>query len=82
MKKNRFFILIIYLVFFIVFLYFESKLYRKYVSENNMRNHIKSEKTEEIKDSFLLRKKYFYLDKEYSKNYKTLMEKSSKEGKE
>lgn len=82
MKKNRFFIFIIYLIFLGVFLYFENELYSKYISEKNMRNHIKSEKTEDIKNSFLLRKKYFYLDKEYLKKYKKLIEKASKEGKE
>ena len=76
MKKNRFLTFIFYLLFFGVFLYFEN------IADKKIRDYIKEKNTEEIKNSFLLRKKYFYLDKDYLNKHQKLVNEASKKGKE
>ncbi len=77
MKKNNNFIkILIYLIILGVFFFFEGKLYQKYKTEKQMRDYIKDKNTTEIEEVFLLRKKGFYLDKEYLKEFKDLTEKS------
>ncbi|WP_294704024.1 hypothetical protein [uncultured Fusobacterium sp.] len=82
MKKNRFLTFIFYLLVFGVFLYFENNLYQKYIADKKIRDYIKEKNTEEIKNSFLLRKKYFYLDKDYLNKHQKLVNEASKKGKE
>lgn len=79
-RKNNLLKIIIYVVALGVFIFFENKLYRQYKIEKNVADYIKEQKTQEIKDSFLLRKKYFYTNNEYLKNFKKLVEKPSKKG--
>lgn len=79
-RKNNLLRVIIYMVVLGVFIFFENKLYRQYRAEKKVADYIKEQKTQEIENSFLLRKKYFYTDNEYLKNFKKLVEKSSKKG--
>ncbi|WP_291259726.1 hypothetical protein [Fusobacterium sp.] len=79
-KKNNLLKFIIYMVVLGVFIFFENKLYKQYKAEKQIADYIKEQKTQEIEKSFLLRKKYFYADSEYLKNFKKLVEKSSKKG--
>ncbi|WP_300389695.1 hypothetical protein [Fusobacterium sp.] len=79
-RKNNLLRVIIYMVVLGVFIFFENKLYRQYRAEKKVADHVKEQKTQEIENSFLLRKKYFYTDNEYLKNFKKLVEKSSKKG--
>ncbi|MGY0395380.1 hypothetical protein [Fusobacterium sp. SYSU M8A802] len=79
-RKNNLLRVIIYTVVLGVFIFFENKLYRQYRAEKKVADYVKEQKTQEIENSFLLRKKYFYTDNEYLKNFKKLVEKSSKKG--
>ncbi|WP_291256558.1 MULTISPECIES: hypothetical protein [unclassified Fusobacterium] len=79
-RKNNLLRVIIYMVVLGVFIFFENKLYRQYRAEKKVADYVKEQKTQEIENSFLLRKKYFYTDNEYLKNFKKLVEKSSKKG--
>lgn len=79
-RKNNLLRVIIYILVLGVFIFFENKLYRQYRAEKKVADYVKEQKTQEIENSFLLRKKYFYTDNEYLKNFKKLVEKSSKKG--
>lgn len=79
-RKNNLLRVIVYMVVLGVFIFFENKLYRQYRAEKKVADYVKEQKTQEIENSFLLRKKYFYTDNEYLKNFKKLVEKSSKKG--
>jgi hypothetical protein len=81
-KKNNLLKIIIYITIFGIFLWFEKELYQKYIAEKKIRDYIKEQKTTEIENSFLLRKKYFYSDNKYLKEFKKLVEESSKKGDE
>lgn len=81
-KKNNLLKIIIYIAIFGIFLWFEKELYQKYIAEKKIRDYIKEQKTTEIENSFLLRKKYFYSDNKYLKEFKKLVEESSKKGDE
>lgn len=81
-KKNNLLKIMIYITIFGIFLWFEKELYQKYIAEKKIRDYIKEQKTTEIENSFLLRKKYFYSDNKYLKEFKKLVEESSKKGDE
>lgn len=81
-KKNNLLKIMIYIIIFGIFLWFEKELYQKYIAEKKIRDYIKEQKTTEIENSFLLRKKYFYSDSKYLKEFKKLVEESSKKGEE
>ena len=54
------------------FIFYEHKMYEEY--KRSKRNLEYSQKTiiKEVRDSFLLRKENFYLDKDYQKNFDKL----------
>lgn len=81
-KENNLLKIMIYIIIFGIFLWFEKELYQKYIAEKKIRDYIKEQKTTEIENSFLLRKKYFYSDNKYLKEFKKLVEESSKKGDE
>lgn len=81
-KKNNLLKIMIYIIIFGIFLWFEKELYQKYIAEKKIRDYIKEQKTTEIENSFLLRKKYFYSDSKYLKEFKKLVEESLKKGEE
>ena len=81
-KKNNLFKIIIFIIIFAVFFIFEKKIYKEYKAQKQISNYEKNQITTELENSFLLRKKYFYTDKTYLKNFNSLVEKSSKKGEE
>lgn len=81
-KKNSLLKVIICVVSLGVFLFFEHDLLKRYVNEKRMRKYIKERNTTELIDSFLLRRKDFYLDKEYLKKFENLNKESSIKGEE
>lgn len=81
-SKNNLLKIIIYVTIFGIFLWFEKELYQRYIAEKKIRDYIKEQKTTDIENSFLLRKKYFYSNNKYLKELKKLTEKSSNKGDE
>lgn len=69
---------VFYIIIFLFFFWFEFELYKKYQQEERNRRYIKNQNTQRIENSFLIRERYFYLDKNYLENYKKLKSKEEK----
>lgn len=71
-RKARVFGLFIKLIALAVFVVYEYRIYTEYKKNKSVLEFKKSAINKEIKDSFLLRKEGFYLDKTYLKQYEEL----------
>lgn len=78
----RGFMFLLKIIAFILFCWYGNKLYKDIVSQEINRKIIIEKNTQDITDGILIRKKDFFEDKEYEKNYKALKEKYRKKEEE
>ncbi|WP_410208213.1 hypothetical protein [Fusobacterium sp.] len=78
-KKISFFKIFIYLLAIGVFSWYEYNLYKKYSQEEKIREELVAKKTVEIENSFLIRKKGFYSDREYIKKFEDIKQQEKEE---
>lgn len=78
----RGFMFLLKIIAFILFCWYGNKLYKDIVSQEINRKIIIEKNTQDITDGVLIRKKDFFEDKEYEKNYKALKEKYRKKEEE
>lgn len=62
-----------------VFAWYEYGLYKNYIRERAIREEIVAKNTQEIEKSFLIRRKGFYLDKEYIKKFRDMEQREKEE---
>lgn len=78
----RGFMFLLKIIAFTLFCWYGNKLYKDIVSQEINRKIIIEKNTQDITDGILIRKKDFFEDKEYEKNYKALKEKYRKKEEE